>query len=540
MKYQADSNQPFTVVDVTRSGGELPEAMDAIAAHHSKSGKVILWYRDEGFSGDTEGLPKKQVEAKTISQALRVVEKGPAASYVIALDVAMESDDVLGTDDEMPVYLKRAATALESQSGRGKSLVLVVYNGDAKPWLGGIRHGEATLRAEVAEKERDVRELSGAVEKLETFDTPEWADAIDRLTPADLKRIVDKGEHRKSLERLRAAKALVCDHLKNREHAVEMMIACALAQVNMVFLGPPGTAKSLLVRIFSKTLGVESVSRPIAEEQAAMREARHRKEGKGRRMFEYLLTRYTTPEEIFGGVDINLLVSGGIHGRSTVGMLPQAETAFLDEIFKANSAILNTLLSITNERLFYNMGQAFKVKLAFVVGASNETPSEEELGALYDRFPIRVPCMPVSDADLGALMESAHKHACASGLKMEREHVPQVACLNDVRLLGKVVLGGMFGGTDAFEKESAFAEHFFALLKQLRKDYQVSDRTPVNILRVCRALAVLDGAATLQPEHLRAWGYVAPRRDQGLELQRQIAGRVLSFGGKPEGLFDGI
>lgn len=545
MNYDQDSDQTLTVAELGNAELDPGEAAEAIASRGGPSGRTLLWFRETGFQRDTDGLPKQHVEVHAISQALKVVERGPAATYVICVDVAQELDPITGEGEQLSTHLQRIAQSLENGDHATKRLVLLVINGDARPWLKGIRCGKGVFAAAAEGKVASAGDLPKAVESLDAFSDPSWIPVIDGLTPGKIAEIFRNGHHRPALKRMRLAIQTVSGLLRNRGHAVQIMAACALAKVNTVFLGPPGTAKSLLVRLFSKTLGISSENRHISEEQKAMREARFSSGKKGRRMFEYLLTRYTTPEEIFGGVDINLLVSGGIHGRSTVGMLPQAETAFLDEIFKANSAILNTLLSITNERIFYNMGQAFRVNLAFVVGASNETPGDEELGALFDRFPIRVPCMPVSEDDLPALLNDAHRHACGESLQIEKDQkenlrVPQCACLNDLRLLGKIVLGGAYGGTDAFEKGAEFEPWFFQVLKQLRKDFGVSDRTPVNILRLCRALALLDDEPMLKPEHLRAWGYVAPRISQAFDLQKLIAGRIEAFGGRTDALFDGF
>jgi len=374
-----------------------------------------------------------------------------------------------------------------------------------------------------------------------------WTEAIDRLTQDDVNALVRTKAYYPAIRRVRAALSEMSSHFENRERAAEMLVACAMARVNVVLLGRPGTAKSQLVRTFAKTLGVRSKDRPISEEQQAVEQARNPHLGgvapqAKRRMFEYLLTRYTTPEELFGGADINLLLSTGLHGRRTQGMLPQADIAFLDEIFKANGAILNTLLSLTNEKLFYNLGQAFKVKLAFVVGASNETPAEAELGALYDRFPLRVPCyrVPREVNALKKVVKHAHEYDCKGG------DVPRVACMNDVRLLTKIVQSGVGGGTEPFEvgkQGDAFSQEFFSMFMYLCKEYSISDRTPVQILRVCRALALLDDDdGQMLPRHLRAWAYVAGNMERAVDLQQDVKLRIQGVDegafSDPKGLFD--
>src|SRR5690606_20606604 len=104
--------------------------------------------------------------------------------------------------------------------------------------------------------------------------------------------------------------------------------------------------------------------------------------------FQWLLTRFSTPEELFGPVSLAELEKG-VYKRNTANKLPEAHFVFLDEIFKANSAILNSLLTLINERIFYNNGGIVHSPLISVIGASNEYPEDENLEALFDRFLLR-------------------------------------------------------------------------------------------------------------------------------------------------------
>jgi MoxR-like ATPase len=149
-----------------------------------------------------------------------------------------------------------------------------------------------------------------------------------------------------------------------REKEVEGILVALLSRQHMLMIGPAGTAKSALSVELAKIV-------------------------QGTAYFQWLLTRFSTPEEVFGPLSLKDL-EHGVYKRNTATKMPEANLVFLDEIFKANSAILNSLLTLINERLFYNNGTPVKVPLMSVIGASNEYPEEGEgLEALFDRFLLR-------------------------------------------------------------------------------------------------------------------------------------------------------
>jgi MoxR-like ATPase len=180
-------------------------------------------------------------------------------------------------------------------------------------------------------------------------------------------------------ERLAAVRDSLLDGLVERDEAVRLGLLATVAGEHLLLVGPPGTAKSLLARRL----------------HGALADATY---------FERLLTRFSVPEELFGPLSIRGLEEDR-YKRQTRGYLPDASVAFLDEIFKANSAILNALLTLLNERAFDDDGERRSVPLVSVVGASNELPEGEELDALYDRFLLRLWVGPVSDAGLDALLD---------------------------------------------------------------------------------------------------------------------------------------
>lgn len=169
-----------------------------------------------------------------------------------------------------------------------------------------------------------------------------------------------------AFERASANIRALRDDLNNafieRREEIQCALTALVAGQHLLLLGPPGTAKSALANSLCAALGGE--------------------------FFQLLFTKHSVPEEVFGPISLKGLEQDR-YARVTGGYLPEAHVAFLDEIFKANSAILNALLTAINEREFDNGGQRTAIPLEMVIGASNELPQDESLGALYDRFILR-------------------------------------------------------------------------------------------------------------------------------------------------------
>jgi MoxR-like ATPase len=278
-----------------------------------------------------------------------------------------------------------------------------------------------------------------------------------------------------------------------KEEIIRLMLIAAIAGEHMVLIGPPGTAKSAVIRSFAKLLDAT--------------------------YFEYLLTRFSEPNELFGPVDIQGFRQG-TYRRVTTGMLPEAEIVFLDEAFKANSAILNSLLTLLNERRFNNGAAVVKVPLISLFAASNEVPSSDNLDAIFDRFLLRVH----SDN-----LDSYHFHELMNkGLALEKAQardelieasvarampavpalipgvpapppLPRPATLagsstNKTLLSAADLHGCRRTLLDRIEISEEFLATYKGLCFQLRGEgISLSDRRAVRLLKLCAASAMLDG-----------------------------------------------
>lgn len=260
-------------------------------------------------------------------------------------------------------------------------------------------------------------------------------------------------EHDDGKARLVAVRDHLLDGLVERDVAVRLGLLAAVAGEHLLLIGPPGTAKSLLARRL----------------RGAFADATY---------FERLLTRFSVPEELFGPLSVRGLEEDR-YVRQTRGYLPEASVAFLDEIFKANSAILNALLTLLNERAFDNDGARHDTPLITVVGASNELPEGEELDALYDRFLLRLYVGPVSEASVDALLD----------LDPTKDgHVPE-----SLRLSGEALEALRVGSHGV-----ALSEDLRALLKDLRawlaeQGIPFSDRRLRKVVQLLQVAAHTDG-----------------------------------------------
>ncbi len=256
-------------------------------------------------------------------------------------------------------------------------------------------------------------------------------------------------------------------HFLDKQEIIRLLLVSAIAGEHMVIIGPPGTAKSAIIRMFARLIDA--------------------------RYFEYLLTRFTEPNELFGPVDIKEFREGRYVRRSE-NMLPSAEIVFLDEIFKSNSAILNSLLTIINERKFTSGPQVSDVPLISLYAASNEAPNDDNLSAMFDRFLLRV---------LSENLDSYHFHELlARGVANEIRQMKRTSTGRD-DLIRPVLSARQLRELQAnFERFMVFPDEFMAkykgLIFQIRSEgVTVSDRRAVKLLKLFAASALFDGRPTV-------------------------------------------
>jgi MoxR-like ATPase len=284
----------------------------------------------------------------------------------------------------------------------------------------------------------------------------------------------------------------------DKNELVRLLLVTLVAGEHMLIVGPPGTAKSAMVRHLARLIDA--------------------------RYFEYLLTRFSEPNEIFGPIDIKAFREG-TYVRRVEAMLPDADIVFLDEIFKSNSAILNSLLSILNERRFFTGSASLKVPLSSLYGATNEVPNDDALGAVFDRFLVRASSENLDSFHFHGLVE----RGLAAEVEALRDGNGPGAAADAPRPL--VTLAEIRTLKACLARQLTFPEEFIARYKglvfQIRSEgVTLSDRRVVKLLKLFAASALVDGRPTVDDGDFFVLRHVWNSVDQ-IALVDDIVGPVL-------------
>lgn len=295
------------------------------------------------------------------------------------------------------------------------------------------------------------------------------------------------------ITRLNAVLSYVKETFVGKNDVVDLLGICLLARENAFLYGPPGTAKSAIVRTLARTV----------------------KDGKN---FEYLLTRFTEPNEIFGPFDIRKLKEGELL-TNTEGMMPEAAMVFLDEIFNANSAILNSLLMALNEKMFKRGKESKRLPALMFVGASNVLPEDEALNALFDRFLIRVMVENVQPDLLHQVL--------LAGRKLEQSadrEIPGITS-DEVRQLQD--------RCRAVDLNPVYEVYLNTIISLRNTGIAISDRRAVKLQNLIAASALICGRTAATKSDLWILKHIWDTEEQ-IEILEGIINRVIESDDHPQ------
>ena len=266
-----------------------------------------------------------------------------------------------------------------------------------------------------------------------------------------------------NVRRLKFLSRSLQDLFTGRDPAIDLIALSAVCHEHMLLIGPPGTAKTEIITRFADLIDA--------------------------RAFHYLLTRYTEPTELFGPLDLQQFQKGTYHIR-TADMLPEAQIVFLDEVFQGSSPILNSLLTILNERTFHNGSVRQPVPLICMIGAANTVPDDPWLQAFADRFVLRLEIGPVLDNEVEDLLDKGwhlESERMRANRKIEQGQVPPAA-KRSLKLADLLDLHARLEEVDL----KAIRVDYANVVRELRAEgVDLSDRRAVKGLKLIAGAALL-------------------------------------------------
>lgn len=295
------------------------------------------------------------------------------------------------------------------------------------------------------------------------------------------------------ITKLNAVLSYVKETFVGKNDVVDLLGICLLARENAFLYGPPGTAKSAIVRTLARTV----------------------KDGKN---FEYLLTRFTEPNEIFGPFDIRKLKEGELL-TNTEGMMPEAAMVFLDEIFNANSAILNSLLMALNEKMFKRGKESKRLPALMFVGASNVLPEDEALNALFDRFLIRVMVENVQPDLLHQVLLAGRKLEQSADMKIPGITSDEIRHLQDQ--------------CRAVDLNPIYEVYLNTIISLRNTGIAISDRRAVKLQHLIAASALICGRTAATKSDLWILKHIWDTEEQ-IEILEGIINRVIESDDHPQ------
>jgi len=355
--------------------------------------------------------------------------------------------------------------------------------------------------------------LLDSILDIKQFSSLAWSEKIYGLAAKEL-----KAGYQISLGRIQALQVYLGGMFvgEGMRENIRMLLACAIAQEPVLFIGGPGLAKTELAIAFFESIGLR---KPTAQNE---------NEGENK-YYEYLMSAFTLPEELFGPYIVG---EGGLKSgkfiRNNENMLsgPGIRGCFLDEVFKGSSNILNTMLTLINERRYFNNGMFHQADLAIIAGASNTTPATSvgglagdfqitgkaggELLAFYDRFTIRLHFKAPETSSRKQIVDTEWFHIRQKALERERVKLntgklfqfEQKASINDILLLSRILFASPSGNADdrvIAAPEPAWVENFLSLgMKLARQEsslVRISPRKLTRLEKIAYALALLDHQA---------------------------------------------